>query len=293
MPRSFLVKKHQSSKKGNYGKLSSVTAETLCEIHKEPPQHSHIPTRHHCPASSPLHQHRTQSLSSSPLPLGADILHPPPWPNNSPHSLLGYSSETNRRDLTGTYKPVESCQKVDLETQQSSVTCWRRENLLPPSLPLLALFPAIPPGSSSSQGNFECLDCHEEHLSFPGLAKHKQLPCGWNSKKSFSCKYCEKEYVSLGALKMHIRTHTLPCVCKLCGKAFSRPWLLQGHIRTHTGEKPFTCFHCSRAFADRSNLRAHLQTHSEVKKYQCASCFKTFSRISLLAKHQEAGCPLC
>lgn len=58
------------------------------------------------------------------------------------------------------------------------------------------------------------------------------------------------------------------------------------------GEKPFSCLHCSRAFADRSNLRAHLQTHSEVKKYQCASCFKTFSRISLLAKHQEAGCPL-
>lgn len=58
------------------------------------------------------------------------------------------------------------------------------------------------------------------------------------------------------------------------------------------GEKPFICFHCSRAFADRSNLRAHLQTHSEVKKYQCASCFKTFSRITLLAKHQEVGCPL-
>lgn len=58
------------------------------------------------------------------------------------------------------------------------------------------------------------------------------------------------------------------------------------------GEKPFSCLHCSRAFADRSNLRAHLQTHSEMKKYQCACCLKTFSRISLLAKHQEAGCPL-
>lgn len=57
-----------------------------------------------------------------------------------------------------------------------------------------------------------------------------------------------------------------------------------------SGEKPFSCPHCSRAFADRSNLRAHLQTHSDIKKYQCRSCSKTFSRISLLSKHEEAGC---
>ena len=58
------------------------------------------------------------------------------------------------------------------------------------------------------------------------------------TRKAFSCKYCNKEYLSLGALKMHIRSHTLPCVCGTCGKAFSRPWLLQGHVRTHTGECP-------------------------------------------------------
>ncbi|MBN3319837.1 SNAI2 protein, partial [Atractosteus spatula] len=141
-----------------------------------------------------------------------------------------------------------------------------------------------------SQEKFECFDCHKAYYTFSGLAKHKQLHCEWQCHRYFNCKYCDKEYVSLGALKMHIRTHTLPCVCKLCGKAFSRPWLLQGHIRTHTGEKPFSCPHCSRAFADRSNLRAHLQTHSDVKKYQCKSCSKTFSRISLLSKHEEAGC---
>ncbi len=53
--------------------------------------------------------------------------------------------------------------------------------------------------------------------------------------RSFSCKYCAKGYTSLSALKMHIRTHTLPCRCDTCGKSFSRPWLLQGHVRTHTG----------------------------------------------------------
>ena len=108
--------------------------------------------------------------------------------------------------------------------------------------------------------------------------------------RKFTCKFCGKIYVSLGALKMHIRTHTLPCKCHICGKAFSRPWLLQGHIRTHTGEKPYKCHMCQRAFADRSNLRAHLQTHSDVKKYRCRTCHKTFSRMSLLLKHEEAGC---
>lgn len=138
----------------------------------------------------------------------------------------------------------------------------------------------------------QCPDCGKSYSTFSGLSKHRQFHCaaGDGPRKSFSCKYCEKVYVSLGALKMHIRTHTLPCKCNLCGKAFSRPWLLQGHIRTHTGEKPFSCQHCHRAFADRSNLRAHLQTHSDVKKYSCTSCSKTFSRMSLLTKHVESGC---
>nr|ULM60683.1 snail [Dynamena pumila] len=108
--------------------------------------------------------------------------------------------------------------------------------------------------------------------------------------RHFSCKYCDKDYMTLGALKMHIRTHTLPCKCKICGKAFSRPWLLQGHIRTHTGERPFGCSYCGRAFADRSNLRAHIQTHVDVKKYECKQCLKTFSRSTLLKKHELVDC---
>ena len=134
---------------------------------------------------------------------------------------------------------------------------------------------------------YQCSGCNKNYSTFSGLTKHKQFHCANEIKKEFKCKYCEKTYVSLGALKMHIRTHTLPCKCKLCGKAFSRPWLLQGHIRTHTGEKPFSCMHCARAFADRSNLRAHLQTHSDVKKYCCKKCQKTFSRMSLLLKHED------
>ncbi|NWU64129.1 SNAI1 protein, partial [Pterocles burchelli] len=150
--------------------------------------------------------------------------------------------------------------------------------------------PPSPASAPATAERFRCAQCAKAYSTFAGLSKHKQLHCDAQARKSFSCKYCEKEYVSLGALKMHIRSHTLPCVCKMCGKAFSRPWLLQGHIRTHTGEKPFSCTHCNRAFADRSNLRAHLQTHSDVKKYQCKTCSRTFSRMSLLHKHQETGC---
>ena len=146
--------------------------------------------------------------------------------------------------------------------------------------------------STASAARYQCQDCHKSYSTYCGLTKHQELHCvSQQAKKSFSCKHCDKVYVSLGALKMHIRTHTLPCKCMLCGKAFSRPWLLQGHIRTHTGEKPFSCQHCSRSFADRSNLRAHLQTHSDVKRYSCKACGKTFSRMSLLTKHEDGGCP--
>ncbi|CAH8578395.1 unnamed protein product [Schistosoma turkestanicum] len=106
----------------------------------------------------------------------------------------------------------------------------------------------------------------------------------------YFCHLCNKVYYSVSALKMHVRTHTLPCKCNLCGKAFSRMWLLNGHLRTHTGEKPFACIICTRAFADRSNLRAHMQTHSEVKRYQCIHCDRTFSRMGLLTKHQTTSC---
>ncbi|XP_067304202.1 zinc finger protein SNAI3 [Pseudorasbora parva] len=261
MPRSFLVKKHLTNRKPDYGELESQTHEVI-----------------HIESSSSklkvLHPHETLrptgrfgiSLSSSLRlnPINSGMFAPPQHQTDGPVLGLTFPVPVRSSPLP---VPMLECTEPRSFSQRD----------------------ASPLGLASAGSRDECMDCRKAYLSFSSLAEPR-LHCPWPSQKCFSCKYCEKEYVSLGALKMHIRTHTLPCVCKLCGKAFSRPWLLQGHIRTHTGEKPFSCPHCSRAFADRSNLRAHLQTHSEIKKYQCRSCFKTFSRISLLTKHEEAGC---
>ncbi|KAJ8417808.1 hypothetical protein AAFF_G00226510 [Aldrovandia affinis] len=299
MPRSFLVKKHLSNKKPNYGQLDSKKGEDVLSPYSPeesvlaPLLRSEMP----CPLpcfpqvlggwlSAPLMTIAPETsveLNSVTTPLMDMQPQCTDFPLEGPGQELASPLLVAHAPLRDSIPAQEPVELLEPRTYQlpTDTRLAREQSCVPLSLLTLA------PGG---QERFECFDCHRAYFTFSGLAKHRQLHCEWQCHKCFSCKYCDKEYVSLGALKMHIRTHTLPCVCKLCGKAFSRPWLLQGHIRTHTGEKPFSCPHCSRAFADRSNLRAHLQTHSDIKKYQCKSCSKTFSRISLLSKHEEAGC---
>ncbi|KAG9261248.1 zinc finger protein SNAI3 [Astyanax mexicanus] len=294
MPRSFLVKKHLSHKKPNYSMLDSEKRDPQTQTIHRPsscskPNLLHLNERLQ-PGSIPVNSSMSSTVQLNSL---HPVIHPQPpqdpdLPGDGPapgHTYPLPASHNPFRNPQPGLTLLEAAALPQPLEHNHSVRHVEDGGVPSVTVSLLGLT-----STGSSQERFECFDCHKAYFTFSGLAKHRQLQCEWQCQKYFSCKYCDKEYVSLGALKMHIRTHTLPCVCKLCGKAFSRPWLLQGHIRTHTGEKPFSCPHCSRAFADRSNLRAHLQTHSDIKKYQCRSCSKTFSRISLLSKHEEAGC---
>ncbi|XP_036608757.1 zinc finger protein SNAI3 [Trichosurus vulpecula] len=295
MPRSFLVKKHWSNRIPNYGQLESqkeingscYTCEglvfpLLLQDRAAPSAASDAP--------SLWDRKSVIACISLPLPLNGEVRgtpSPQPLEISVVDSLDGRAPSTPLKD---------SLNHLNLSPLLDMPKQWPLDSR--PEVdkaPDKLLGGGGPQGGSpplGSVGCFECFDCHKTYHTFSGLSKHRQLRCNLQACRFFNCKYCDKEYASLGALKMHIRTHTLPCICKICGKAFSRPWLLQGHIRTHTGEKPYACSHCSRAFADRSNLRAHLQTHSDIKKYQCKSCTKTFSRMSLLTRHKEAGsCP--
>ncbi|KAL4613581.1 zinc finger protein SNAI3 [Arapaima gigas] len=299
MPRSFLVKKHLSYKKPNYGELDFKRKEDPISPRSREDTTECLPfSEPLCPIPCPLQPLRgwmsgalVAAAPGSPVELNAvpaALMDAGPlranFPLEGPPREQAFPFPVGHTSLRGSLSTLESQEPPDTSTFQlpEDPIIPEEQDRIPNAFLGLA--------ASDQERRFECLGCRKARFTFSGLTNHRHPHCEWHCPRGFSCKYCDKEYASLGALKMHIRTHTLPCVCKLCGKAFSRPWLLQGHIRTHTGEKPFSCPHCSRAFADRSNLRAHLQTHSEVKKYQCKSCSKTFSRISLLSKHQEAGC---
>ncbi|XP_015109671.1 protein escargot [Diachasma alloeum] len=258
------------------------------------PAYPHSPE--HASASPPPMQHTALTCPTIQRPIARSYAHwaassSPDHCGLSPTSSVGYSSLRSPPPVT-----PEDLSSPGSDSGRSSAgsTSAGSSILMKMDSNTSPIATSNPANQTSASTRYQCPDCGKSYSTYSGLSKHQQFHCAaaeGQTKKSFSCKYCEKVYVSLGALKMHIRTHTLPCKCHLCGKAFSRPWLLQGHIRTHTGEKPFSCQHCNRAFADRSNLRAHLQTHSDVKKYSCTSCSKTFSRMSLLTKHQEGGCP--
>ena len=125
------------------------------------------------------------------------------------------------------HKPIENSYNVNLKNKSEKIFQMydnkKGTKLTPTNVPT--------PNKTFTPQNFtpgaQTAEKNQKNSFFPTPVTNVVEPA--------TCKQCEKTYSSVGALKMHLKTHTLPCRCLLCGKSFSRPWLLQGHLRTHTG----------------------------------------------------------
>ncbi|XP_025064977.1 zinc finger protein SNAI3 isoform X1 [Alligator sinensis] len=226
MPRSFLVKKASSTRVPDYGQLHSRAHEVIGsssgwrpssggQALPAPLQTEDAPPSAPCEAARLWDRGAILARLSLPLPLEGEAKGTPgpspPSPDVSPADApTGTPLRDNQNDLNRLSLPRRRVPELGSPAEGSKATPDK----------LVGAPGEIPP-------RLGCCDCR---ASYPAVCRHRELP----PRKSFACKHCDKEYASLGALKMHIRTHTLPCLCKICGKAFSRPWLLQGHIRTHT-----------------------------------------------------------
>ncbi|MEE6499818.1 hypothetical protein FKM82_003597, partial [Ascaphus truei] len=222
MPRSFLVKKSCSHRIPNYGQLLEAQADvaascgTCTGVVLSLLQQADAPT-----AERPAGELWWTRPALSPSPAAPGPKEQPV--TASPHSLGSRVSDAI--SLLATGLPLkDSMNNLNMPPR-------RRASDGGSVVPGARTTQHQPPQREAARqpDSLGCSDCHRACGS--GLQQRHGPARGL-----FSCQHCAKAYTSPGALKMHIRTHTLPCACRICGKAFSRPWLLQGHIRTHTGQ---------------------------------------------------------
>lgn len=88
-----------------------------------------------------------------------------------------------------------------------------------------------------------CQVCGKSYYTLTSLAKHKRQ---FHDDVRIECEHCGELYTSVEALRLHIRTHNLPCKCNLCSKAFSHRW------STHIPGKNRSLVH---------TVSVHLRTH--------------------------------
>ncbi|XP_028925427.1 zinc finger protein SNAI2 isoform X2 [Ornithorhynchus anatinus] len=211
MPRSFLVKKHfNASKKPNYSELDTHTviiSPYLYESYPMPviPQPEILSSVSYNPitvwtTTAPFHSPLTKDLSPlSGYPSSLGRVSPPP------------PSDTSSKDHSGSESPISD-----------------EEERIQPKL--------SDPHATEAE-KFQCSLCNKTYSTFSGLAKHKQLHCDAQSRKSFSwekpfsCPHCNRAFADRSNLRAHLQTHSdvKKYQCKNCSKTFSRMSLLHKH----------------------------------------------------------------
>lgn len=74
-----------------------------------------------------------------------------------------------------------------------------------------------------SKEKFQCNLCNKTYSTFSGLGNTGSCTVTPSPGNPSAVSTVTRNTWSLGALKMHIRTHTLPCVCKICARRSPDP----------------------------------------------------------------------
>ncbi|KAM3862621.1 zinc finger protein SNAI3-like [Diretmus argenteus] len=227
MPRSFLVKKHQSIKKPNYGSLDSNTDPPPVESDSRTPSEAYRRTE-----SCTILNHGN-FLSSQDHGTRETLL-PPSTPPSIPPSLPLLALIPSVPPGQDRFECLD-CQKAYFSlsglAKHKQLHCdWQ------------------------SKKYFSCKYCEKEYVSLGALKMHIRthtLPC--------VCKLCGKAFSRPWLLQGHIRTHTgeKPFSCLHCSRAFADRSNLRAHLQTHSDVKKYQCASCSKTFSRISLLAKH------------------------------------
>uniref|UniRef100_A0A3Q0SUW4 Zinc finger protein SNAI2 n=1 Tax=Amphilophus citrinellus TaxID=61819 RepID=A0A3Q0SUW4_AMPCI len=244
MPRSFLIKKHQSTKKTNCGRLKSKTEGKARHYFILSESESNYWSRYATQTRNLIlvigAQQPTESYTQMDLKfqyvVGNHMRRKSLLPQSLPFLALfpatppGDSSRESFECLEY-HKEYLSFSGMAMHKQRQCA--W------------------------SSKKFFSCKYCEKEYISLGALKMHIRthtLPC--------VCKLCGKAFSRPWLLQGHIRTHTgeKPFSCLHCSRAFADRSNLRAHLQTHSEVKKYQCGSCFKTFSRISLLCKHQET---------------------------------